>query len=78
MSREAARLLLLPMILGTLLHHSSALQAAPIRWEAAADTTDPSDVTTRGDLIEAVNAGSSMGVTTVNGVDFRGSDTLLP
>ena len=54
------------------------MTAAPITWQAAGDTVNPSDVLTSGALVEAINCSpTSAGNVTVNGVDFSPSDALL-
>ncbi|YCM46518.1 CotH kinase family protein [Verrucomicrobiaceae bacterium 227] len=56
----------------------NAVTAAPITWETATDTTNPTVVLTTGALVEAINASSTPGAVTVNDVTFSQSDTLLP
>lgn len=65
------------MILRVLLS-VAPVQAAPITWEPAQNSTAPTDVIADGALIEAINAGATVGATTVNSVTFEGSDALLP
>ena len=55
-----------------------SLEAAPISWEVASDTTSPLDVLSEGELLEAFNGTNGNGVVTVNGVDFEASSSLLP
>ena len=52
--------------------------AASITWDPVADTTDPAVIITDGSLVEAINGSRTVGVVTVNGVNFSPSDTLLP
>ncbi|MGC6567836.1 MAG: CotH kinase family protein [Akkermansiaceae bacterium] len=68
------RQLLAPPLLALV---TPVLQAAPIVWEASADTVDPSSVLTVGSLVEAVNGTGNGGNVTVNGVGFSPSDSLL-
>ena len=56
----------------------SSLEAAPISWEVASDTTSPLDVLNEGELLEAFNGTNGNGVVTVNGVDFEASSSVLP
>lgn len=53
-------------------------QAAPIVWQAAQDTVNPTSIDTTGELIEAINGTSLGGVVTINGVNFTASDSMLP
>lgn len=55
-----------------------SVSAAPIDWQPAEDTTDPTVILTSGVLVEAVNASAISGVVSVNGVDFSPDDALLP
>jgi hypothetical protein len=52
--------------------------AAPITWQLAIDTVDPTVVIAEGALVEAINASPSGGVVTVNGITFTALDTVLP
>ena len=56
----------------------ATVSAAPISWQSAADTTDPSVVLTSGVLLEAANASQTSGTVTINGVGFTPDDSLLP
>ena len=56
----------------------TSVTAAPITWEAAIDTSNPTVVITTGALVEAINASATPGAVTVNDVTFSQSDTLLP
>ena len=56
----------------------ATISAAPISWQSAADTTDPSVVLTSGVLVEAVSANQTSGTVTINGVGFTPDDSLLP
>jgi hypothetical protein len=51
--------------------------AAPIVWQTAEDTADPTAVATDGELVEAINGSAAAGVATVNGVTFSPSNALL-
>ncbi|MEP4078606.1 discoidin domain-containing protein [Haloferula sp.] len=57
----------------------SILSAADITWGTVVDYSDPSDVSTAGVLVEAINATGITGATspTVNGVTFTADPSLL-
>ncbi|MDA7518763.1 lamin tail domain-containing protein [Akkermansiaceae bacterium] len=62
----------------TSLFAASLICGAPIVWEAAIDTVDPTVVVTEGTLVEAINGSGGAGVVTINGVTFSPSDAILP
>ena len=64
-----------PIFCATLI---AQLSAAPITWDPAEDTVDPTTILTTGSLVEAINGTAAAGVVTVNGVNFSPSNTLLP
>ena len=66
-----ARILVCACLLGS-------ATAAPITWQAAAPTNDPTAVVTDGDLVEAINGSETSGIVTVNGVDFSPQRDILP
>ena len=57
---------------------ATSATAAPISWQSAVDTIDPSAVNTTGALVEAVSGSPASGIVVVNGVSFSPSNALLP